>query len=129
MAFFAAELGALLFGSRRHLAAHVAAEQIADPFAFTQSVDHRVESALQLAEFSAVEYHHVAVEVALFNVFERRAHHAHRRRGQPRHDPRQDEADEERDDRQNPYRSGELRRREILQRDCEHGEQGNSDDG
>ena len=41
-------------------AADVPAEKIAHPFALAQAVDHRVETALQLAEFGAVEHHQVA---------------------------------------------------------------------
>ncbi len=61
----AAEFRALLFGRGGHLAADVAAEQIPHALALTQAGDHRVEAALQLPEFGAVEHHQVGVEVAL----------------------------------------------------------------
>ena len=48
--------GPLLLGGRRDLATDVAPEQIPHPLAFAQPVDHRVEAALQLAEFGAVEH-------------------------------------------------------------------------
>ena len=55
MALFATERGPLQLGGRGDLASDVAAEQIADPFAFAQPVHHRVETPLQLTEFGAVE--------------------------------------------------------------------------
>ena len=48
-------------------ASDVPAEQIAHPFALAQAVDHRVESALQLAEFGAVEHHQIASQIALLD--------------------------------------------------------------
>jgi hypothetical protein len=94
MAFLAAQLGALLLSRRGHLTSDVSAEEVPYPFAFTKTGDHRVEATLQLAEFAAVEHHHVAVQVALLDVFEGSAHHAHWRCRQPGQDPHQQEADE-----------------------------------
>ena len=67
MAFLAAKLGPSQLGGRGHLTPNVAAEEIPHSFAFPKPGDHRVETALQLAELGAVEHHHVAVQVALFD--------------------------------------------------------------
>jgi hypothetical protein len=83
VAFFATQLGALLLRGGGHLTPDVAAEQVPHSFSFFQAIDHRVEPALQLAKLGAIEYHHIAVQVTLFDVLERRAHHPHWRCGEP----------------------------------------------
>ena len=77
-------------------ASDVPAEKVAHAFALAQAVDHRVETALQLTEFGAVEHHQVAAQVALLDALERGAHDPHRGRGQPGQDPHQDEAEDQR---------------------------------
>ena len=114
--FFAAEFRALLLRRGGHFAADVAAEQIADAFAFAKPCDHRVEAPLQLAQLGAVEHHQVGVEIALFDAVERRAHHPNRGGGEPGQDPHQDEAEDQREQRENHHRDGELGRRDVLQR-------------
>ena len=96
MALFAAEFGSFPFGRGGDFASDVTAEQVAHTFALAQPVDHRVEAALQLAEFGSVEHHQIASQIALFDALERGAHHPHRRRGQPGQDPHQDEAEDQR---------------------------------
>ncbi|RFZ63950.1 hypothetical protein DE4576_04489 [Mycobacterium marinum] len=108
MAFFAAEFGPFPFGGDRHLAPDVAAKQVAHSFTLAQSVDHRVETALQLAELCPVEDHQIPLQVAVGHPIEGRTDHAHRCRGQPRHDPHQDEAEDQCARRHDDYTDSEL---------------------
>src|SRR5208282_2102225 len=64
VAFFPAQFRSLAFRGEGDLPAYMPAEKIAHAFAFPQTVDHGVETTLQLAEFGAVEYHQVAPQVA-----------------------------------------------------------------
>ena len=88
-----AEPGPPEFGGGGDLTPDVTAEQIAQLFALAQACHHRVEPALQLAEFGAVEHHHAGFEVARLDSLLRRPHHPHRGGGEPRQDPHQQEAD------------------------------------
>ncbi|AMD55436.1 hypothetical protein ATO49_20475 [Mycolicibacterium fortuitum subsp. fortuitum DSM 46621 = ATCC 6841 = JCM 6387] len=74
MALLATQDRLLLLGQCGDLAADVAAEQIAHPLALPQAVHHRVETALQLTQFGAVEHHQIGIQIALLDAIERRAH-------------------------------------------------------
>ena len=115
--------GRCLLGGRGHLAADVAAEQVPNTFALAQACDHRVETALQLAEFGAVEHHEVGVEIALLDAVERGADHPHGSGGEPGQDPHQDEAEDQREQREDHDRDGELGRRHDSQRQRDDGGQ------
>ena len=110
------------------LAAHVPAEKIAHAFALAQTVDHRVETALQLTEFGAVEHHQVAPQIALLDALERRTHHPHRGRGQPGQDPHQDEPEDQGCGRHDHHADRELGLGQIPHRELEEREQGDADD-
>ncbi len=85
--------------------------------------DHRVEPALQLAEFGAVEHHEVGVEITLFDPVQRGTHHPHGSRREPGQDPHQDEAEYQGEEREDHHRDGELSGGHVLQRKRDDGGQ------
>ena len=65
------------FGGDGHagdIAAHLAAEEVADPLALAQPDDHLVEPGLQLPELGAVVDGDVGAEIALLDPAHRLAH-------------------------------------------------------
>src|SRR5690606_5237859 len=96
MALFAAELDPVAFGGGGNLAPDMTTEQVAHPLSFPQTAHHRVETALQLTEFGAVEHHQVTLEIPLLDAFERCADHPHRGCGEPRQNPHQQKSEDQR---------------------------------
>ena len=68
VALLAAELGAALQRSARHILADVAAEQVSQTLTFGQVAHHVVESGLQQAQFAGVVDLHVGVVVAALHL-------------------------------------------------------------
>jgi hypothetical protein len=73
-----AETGAVAKRRSRDLVPHLAPEQLADPLALVELVDHAVEAGLKQPDLAAVIDPNLGVEVAVGDAVERGAHGADR---------------------------------------------------
>ena len=114
LARLAAQLDILFHGGSRDLLAHVAAEQVLNPFALAQALDHAVEAGLELTDLAAVVDGNLDVELARLDSFERLAHRDDRIRDGARREHRDDECGHQRDRRKHEDGGRELAGREVV---------------
>src|SRR5918994_152498 len=91
------DLAVVLERSARHVAAHVAAEEIVEALALAQPRGHPVEACLEQADLAAVVHRHRHVELAVLDPRNRPAHRRdglrHRARGHADREHPHDHAD------------------------------------
>ena len=121
-ALLAAETRTVAQGGPGHVLAHLAAEEVPDALALTQSLGHPVEAGLQQAHLAAVVDQHMGVQVAALDLLDPLPHRGDRIGDRLRGEQGGEQPDGQRDHGEEEHGRAHVRGVDVRLGDADHGD-------